>query len=244
MCSGRPTTTQQAVATRKRERAVEHILFEVIEHIEAKHPGLLDAIESSLDHPGDPADDETKDDEAVRDIVPKMGRSARDRRQARRRARPAPRPAGLSWPPSTGRWPRPHPAGGRRVAGGLPDRLGGPRLRQAGPRPGRGGLSVQSTPAWSTAHLEEECDTVTLALLAALSQALATPLPTPTIATAHRWRYARADARTDGALWNAAARIGACGDWLLGPRVESAWLSGRRMGEWLVRVDSNKKLPL
>ena len=72
-------TTPQAVATRQREMAVEHILFNVIEHMEAKHPGLLDKIEGSLDHLGDPADDETKDDEAVRAIVRKMVRSARDR---------------------------------------------------------------------------------------------------------------------------------------------------------------------
>ena len=69
----------QAVETRQREMAVEHILFQVIGHIEGKHPGLLDAIEGSLDHLGDPADDDTKDDEAVRAIVRKMVRSARDR---------------------------------------------------------------------------------------------------------------------------------------------------------------------
>lgn len=71
-------TTPQAVATRQREMAVEHILFNVIEHIEAKHPGLLDTIEGSLNHLGDPADDETKDDEVVREIVRKMIRSARN----------------------------------------------------------------------------------------------------------------------------------------------------------------------
>ena len=71
--------TRQAVATRQREMAVEHILFHVIGHMEAKHPGLLDRIEGSLEHLGDPADDDTKDDEAVRDIVRKMIRSTRNR---------------------------------------------------------------------------------------------------------------------------------------------------------------------
>ena len=88
---------------------------------------------------------------------------------------------------------------------------------------------LQATPDWSVAHLEEERDVITPALLTALSEALGTPLPSPTIATAHRWRYARADARDDGALWNEDQRIGACGDWLMGPRVESAWLSGRAL---------------
>ena len=50
--------------------AVEHILFHVIGHMEAKHPGLLDRIEGSLEHLGDPANDDTKDDEAVRDDRP------------------------------------------------------------------------------------------------------------------------------------------------------------------------------
>ncbi len=28
---------------------------------------------------------------------------------------------------------------------------------------------------------------------------------------------------------NAEIKLGACGDWLLGPRVEAAWLSGHRL---------------
>jgi len=55
------------------------------------------------------------------------------------------------------------------------------------------------------------------------------PLPTPLTATAHRWRYARSGAAGDGCLWNPNLRLGACGDWLIGPRVEAAWRSGRRL---------------
>lgn len=62
---------------RRREIAVEHMLFQLIGYVEARHPGLLDTIERSLDHLGDPAKDATKDDEAVRDIARKMIRSAR-----------------------------------------------------------------------------------------------------------------------------------------------------------------------
>ena len=32
-----------------------------------------------------------------------------------------------------------------------------------------------------------------------------------------------------GALWNGELGLGACGDWLIGPRVECAWLSGREL---------------
>ena len=61
-----------AVQTRRREIAAEHVLFKLIEYVEAKHPGLLDFVAASLDHLGDPATDETKDDEAVRAIARKM----------------------------------------------------------------------------------------------------------------------------------------------------------------------------
>ena len=54
---------------RQRELAVEHLLFGTVRYIENRHPGLLDELERSLDRLGDSADDETKDDEAVRDVA-------------------------------------------------------------------------------------------------------------------------------------------------------------------------------
>ena len=62
------TTTQ----TRQREIATEHLLFKLMEFVEARHAGLLNFMEQSLDHLGDPATDETKDDEAVRQIARAM----------------------------------------------------------------------------------------------------------------------------------------------------------------------------
>ena len=66
-----------AVTARRREIASEHLLFKMMEYVEAKHPGLLDFMEQSLDHVGDPANDDTKDDEAVRDIASRMIAGAR-----------------------------------------------------------------------------------------------------------------------------------------------------------------------
>lgn len=66
-----------AVNTRQREIAVEHILFKLIEYVEEKQPGLLGFVEASLDHLGDPAVDASKDDEAVRAIARKMIAGAR-----------------------------------------------------------------------------------------------------------------------------------------------------------------------
>jgi plasmid stabilization system protein ParE len=71
----RPSTS--AIQARQREMAAEHILFHLVRHVEAQHPGLIDRIEGSLDHLGDPAKDGTADDEAVREIARKFLVSAR-----------------------------------------------------------------------------------------------------------------------------------------------------------------------
>ncbi|RDE05837.1 hypothetical protein [Sphingomonas aracearum] len=66
-----------ATQTRRREMATEHLLFRTIEYVEARHPGLLDQLDASLEHLGDPATDDTKDDEAVRTIARRMIAGAR-----------------------------------------------------------------------------------------------------------------------------------------------------------------------
>ena len=100
-----------------------------------------------------------------------------------------------------------------------------------GAKPGRRGPEawvVQASPEWSRAHLEDDKTTVAAALLTAFADAVPGNLP-PTIHVAvHRWRYAKAgNAMVEaGCLWNGDLRLGACGDWLIGPRVESAFVSG------------------
>lgn len=52
----------------------------------------------------------------------------------------------------------------------------------------------------------------------------------PDLIRAHRWRYAfvsRALGRP--CLWDDRLKIGACGDWAIGPRVEAAFLSGQAL---------------
>ena len=61
--------SETATQTRQREIATEHLLFKLMEYVEARHTGLLDFMEESLGHLGDPATDRTKDDEAVRKIA-------------------------------------------------------------------------------------------------------------------------------------------------------------------------------
>jgi predicted NAD/FAD-dependent oxidoreductase len=99
-------------------------------------------------------------------------------------------------------------------------------------KPGRSGPEswvIQAGPDWSLAHLEETPTEVLPALLAALSDRIGAAVPEPLTASAHRWRFARSGSAGVDTLWNADLRLGACGDWLLGPRVESAWVTGDRL---------------
>ncbi|WP_258046657.1 hypothetical protein [Sphingomonas folli] len=63
--------------TRQREIATEHLLFKLIEYVESRDPGLLDFLEASLSHLGDPAHDDSKDDAGVRAIARRMIAGAR-----------------------------------------------------------------------------------------------------------------------------------------------------------------------
>lgn len=99
-------------------------------------------------------------------------------------------------------------------------------------KPGRSGPEawvVQASQGWTAERIDEPQEDVAAMLLAELAKAAACPVPRPVAATAHRWRYALSAGTGDGALWNAGIRLGVCGDWLLGPRVECAWLSGRTL---------------
>ena len=101
-------------------------------------------------------------------------------------------------------------------------------------KPGRIGPEswvVQASPDWSRLHLEADSAWIAAALKEALSNMLATPLPPIAGEACHRWRFARCGADGSGALFDRKRRLGLCGDWLIGPRVEAAWLSGKALAE-------------
>ena len=54
---------------RHRELATEHLLFGTIRFLAQEHPELLNTLEASVDHLWDKADDDTRDDEAVREVA-------------------------------------------------------------------------------------------------------------------------------------------------------------------------------
>jgi predicted NAD/FAD-dependent oxidoreductase len=101
-------------------------------------------------------------------------------------------------------------------------------------KPGRKGPEswvVQAQPSWTEAHCEDDPGNIAVCLLDALGRELDLALPCPIASAAHRWRFAMSNGTGDQALWNREKRLGVCGDWLMGPRVESAWLSGHLLGQ-------------
>ena len=96
-------------------------------------------------------------------------------------------------------------------------------------KPGRGPGEtwlLHATPQWSEAHLEDTPEAVSDALLAAFARLGAEAAPAAW--SAHRWRFADTESSLDrNCCWDEDARIGLCGDWLNGGKVEGAWLSGR-----------------
>lgn len=103
-------------------------------------------------------------------------------------------------------------------------------------KPQRSGdtLVVHASPSWSRDHLEDMPDDV-LKLLIPKVSALIGEAFVPIYGTAHRWRFALVEqAVGEACLWNDELRVGACGDWCLGPRVECAYDSGLAMAQKIV----------
>lgn len=129
-----------------------------------------------------------------------------------------------------------------------------PILRQTGDiawaarnsaKPGRSGPEswvVQASAAWSSSWLEASQEDVSAMLHAAFSKACGQAVPSPVAAVSHRWRFALSAGTGEGALWNPVIGLGVCGDWLLGPRVECAWLSGRMLARRCLRVGQATKV--
>lgn len=92
---------------------------------------------------------------------------------------------------------------------------------------------LQASPEWSRDHVEDVAPTVVPALLADFETLTGQRLTTR-FAKAHRWRYAKTvtpagkdHLQADGILL--------CGDWLLGGKIEAAWLSGTAAAQAVIK---------
>lgn len=61
--------TEQIVDARRREMAVEHLLFGALRFMAGRHPEMLQELEASLSHLWDKSEGSGRDDEAVRAIA-------------------------------------------------------------------------------------------------------------------------------------------------------------------------------
>ena len=102
-------------------------------------------------------------------------------------------------------------------------------------KPGRGegeDWVIHASPEWSQDHLELEQDEVASKLLAQFFAETGAKVVAPAHRAAHRWRYAMVDkAKGPSAIWDSKLELGICGDWLAGPRVENAFLSGHALAQ-------------
>ncbi len=105
-------------------------------------------------------------------------------------------------------------------------------LARESSKPGRDPIerwTVQASPDWSTKHLEDDAERVKAKLLRAFTEVTGIRA-TPPHAEVHRWRYAQTiEPLGQTHLWDAASKIGVCGDWCLGHRVEDGFVSGLEM---------------
>lgn len=91
---------------------------------------------------------------------------------------------------------------------------------------------VHAAPHWSAAHLGHAPEDILVLMQAALAEQTGVVLPPTAFAQAHRWRYAMTTQPLGQPfLADASARLWVGGDWCLGARVESAFLSGTAMAQ-------------
>jgi predicted NAD/FAD-dependent oxidoreductase len=91
---------------------------------------------------------------------------------------------------------------------------------------------LHASAKWSRDHLEESTDTIAETLVEQFWQATQLAPQPLQFMVAHRWRYALPDEPLSQRYvldWD--LKLGACGDWCGGPRVEGAFLSGLAMAK-------------
>ncbi len=106
-------------------------------------------------------------------------------------------------------------------------------------------LTVHATHEWSLANLEMPVDAVAERICDATWDALQMQRPRMSRSIAHRWRYAIPTKSPNTSIHRCLSlpnlRIQLCGDWLCGPRIESAFLSGVAAAGRLLGTPSEKK---
>ena len=110
-------------------------------------------------------------------------------------------------------------------------------------KPGRGTdpvYLVQAQTRWSERLLEEPPEAVGRELLVNFGKLIGSEQKHDLLFV-HRWRYAFAGKPLGRPfLWDRTRRLGVCGDWCLGRRVEEAWRSGADLAEHILEQFSEE----
>ena len=86
---------------------------------------------------------------------------------------------------------------------------------------------LHSTVAWANDNLEISKEAAMRILIHDAERVTCSAMPVSCVEKAHLWRYSRpTESLADTSLWDEVNRLGACGDWCGGPRVEGAIKSG------------------
>ena len=95
---------------------------------------------------------------------------------------------------------------------------------------------LHASPEWSQEHVDLAPEAVARELIAALEEVLGGGLLAADQVVAHRWLYAKTRRpEGDACLWSAESGVGICGDWMIGSRVEDAFLSGHALAREMQR---------
>jgi predicted NAD/FAD-dependent oxidoreductase len=90
---------------------------------------------------------------------------------------------------------------------------------------------LHATPRWSALHLNHSVDDVAATLAGAFASRFNFGFR-PAFLTARRWVTATpSNPLKQAFLWDPVERIGAVGDWCGGPRLEGAFMSGRKLAQ-------------
>ena len=89
---------------------------------------------------------------------------------------------------------------------------------------------LHATPDWTQHHLNTQQQQAAQDLLLEFAR-MSGELPLVQYLGAYCWKFARV-VRPLGepCVWDVDRRIGACGDWCIGARIEAAWQSGTALG--------------
>lgn len=95
---------------------------------------------------------------------------------------------------------------------------------------------LHATAPWSTEYLEDSPTTVADLLVQEFWQVTGCVPQSPSFVVSHRWRYSLPQEHLPSqCVVDRDLRLGACGDWCGGPRVEGAYMSGLAMANEILK---------